>query len=451
MITLQQTRQAPVRTVDRRTVGLTVLYGLLGVNALIVTVFYIQSGPSANLLITVGRLFAVYSFLTLAFQLALVARVPWLDRRIGADRMTSIHRWTGFLVMCTLTAHILLVVTGYAQLDRHSVVAEFLNLAGTQVAVLAGAVAFGLILLVGVLSVRIARRRLPYEAWHAVHFLTYLAVVLAFTHALTQTTTFAVSPIARVYMWALWVGALGSVLVFRFLLPLIRNARQQFRVAAVVPESPDVVSVYVTGKRLQDLPAVAGQFFVWRFGVAGRRFRANPFSLSAAPDGRYLRLTAKAVGKGSAGLRLLRPGTRVFAAGPYGAFTDRNRARQNALLIAGGIGVTPIRAMLEQMTGHVVLIYRVRSHADAVLLGELRQLAHQRGAVLHVLAGPSATFRTYGPPLGAASIRVLVPDVATRDVFVCGPEGMTSTVLASMRALDVPGRQVHAERFAFAG
>jgi predicted ferric reductase len=447
---MQRIPRAPVKPVDGRAVGRAGLFGLLGVNVLIVTLFFLQAGPSANALITVARLFAVYSFLALAFQLLLAARVPWLDRRVGADRLTTIHRWTGCTVLCTLTAHILLVISGYAELDRTNAIAEFLDLAGTQVSILAGAVAFGLIVVVGLTSARIARTRLPYEAWHAMHFLTYAAVVLAFTHALTQTTTFAVSPLAKGYLWTVWIGALGSVLVFRFLLPLIRNARHQFRVAAVVPESPDVVSVYVTGRDLHKLPAVAGQFFVWRFQMPGRRFRANPFSLSAAPDGRHLRLTAKAVGTGSAGLRALRPGTRVFAAGPYGAFTHQHRTRENALLIAGGIGITPIRALLESVTGHVVLLYRVRDQRDAVLLGELRHLAHMRGATLHVLAGPTASYR-YGPPLGPAAVHGMVPDVSTRDVFVCGPAGMTSTVLATMRTLNVPAKQIHSERFVFAG
>jgi predicted ferric reductase len=424
------------------------LFGLFGVNLVIVTVFFVQAGPSVNVLITIARLFALYSFVTLAFQLVLIARVPWLDRRIGADRMTSIHRWTGFTVLCTLTAHILLVVSGYALLNRHDFFSEFVDLVGTQRVVLAGLLAFTLIVLVGVTSVRVARRRLPYEVWHAVHFVTYLAVVLAFYHALSQTSSFAVSPIARAYLWSLWLGALGSVVVCRFLLLVTRNARQRFRVMAVVSESHDVVSVYVTGNRLAELPALPGQFFVWRFAVPGRRFRANPFSLSAAPDGRSLRLTAKAVGTGSAGLRMLRPGTRVFAAGPYGAFTDLNRVCPNALLIAGGIGITPIRALLERTPGHVVLVYRVREQRDAVLLRELQHVAHQRGAVLHVLTGPSSGYAH--PPLGPAGIRALAPDVTTRDVFVCGPRGMTSDVLASLRELGVPTRQVHAERFALA-
>lgn len=451
MIITQRPAQQVVRTVDRRTIGWIGLFGLFGVNIVIVTLLFVQAGPSDNVLITVGRLLGLYATVVLAFHLLLIARVPWLDRRIGTDRSTSLHRWAGFTLLFTLAAHILLVVSGYAQDEHTGVFNELVTLIGSAASILAGAVAFGLILLVGVTSAKIARRHLRYETWHAVHFVTYAALVLAFLHQLGQSSSFGQSQLARVYMYVLWGGALGAILVCRVLTPVIRNLRHQFRVAAVVAESPDVVSVYVTGKDLHKLPARAGQFFVWRFQLRGRRFRANPFSLSAAPDGRYLRLTAKAVGSGSAGLRDLAVGTRVFAAGPYGAFTTANQAQSNALLIAGGVGVTPIRALLETIPGHVVVLYRVRTHQDAVLLRELQDIARARGAVVHLLTGPSVAYQNYGPPLSAASIAAMVPDVAHRDVFVCGPSGMTTAVLATMKELRVPARQVHSERFAFAG
>lgn len=142
--------------------------------------------------------------------------------------------------------------------------------------------------------------RLAYETWHFLHLYTYVAVVLAFTHQVAAGTTFTSSPLARAYWYALWGAALAAVLAGRVALPLWRNLRHRLRVAAVVPESDDVVSVYVTGRDLDRLPARAYQFFLWRFLSRDRWWQANPFSLSAAPDGRTLRLTAKAAYDGSA-------------------------------------------------------------------------------------------------------------------------------------------------------
>jgi len=300
-------------------------------------------------------------------------------------------------------------------------------------------------------SARFARRRMAYETWHFVHLYTYAAVVLAFTHQVALGQSFTGSPFARAYWWTLWIAALGAVLLGRVVLPVWRNLRHQLRVTAVVAESPTVVSVYMTGKRLGELPVRAGQFFLWRFLTRDRWWQANPFSLSAAPDGKSLRLTAKALGDGSSGLRTLKVGTRVFAEGPYGAFTTIHQRRANALLVAGGVGITPIRALLEEIAGHVVVLYRIGSPGDAVLLPELHALARARGAIVEVLTGPSNAGGPRGPLLGAGNIRALVPDVVDRDVFVCGPPGMTGAVLRSLRELGVPGPQVHAERFSLAG
>jgi ferredoxin-NADP reductase len=117
------------------------------------------------------------------------------------------------------------------------------------------------------------------------------------------------------------------------------------------------------------------------------------------------------------------------------------------LLIAGGIGVTPIRALLEEVTGPTIVIYRVSSTADAVLLPELERLAAQRGADLRVLAGRTGTGDPPIPPFDARSLAGMVPDVRDRDVYVCGPPPMTEAVVSGLRELGLPRGQVHYERF----
>jgi ferredoxin-NADP reductase len=253
---------------------------------------------------------------------------------------------------------------------------------------------------------------------------------------------------AKAYWWALWLVAFGALVAGRFAVPLWRNAYHQFRVASVVAESGDVVSVRVTGRHLDRLPARAGQFFIWRFPAHNHWWLANPFSLSAAPDGRSLRLTARAAGATSAGLRNVPVGSRAFLEGPYGAFTSLHRTRSGALLIAGGVGITPVRAMLEEPTpGDVVVLYRVRTEQDAVLLNEVRALVTARGGRLHVLTGRTGDGVRPFSPEGLSS---LVPDIASRDVYVCGPSAMTDAVMSALRTLRVPGQQVHAEKFSLA-
>ncbi|HEU4347247.1 MAG TPA: ferredoxin reductase family protein [Actinoplanes sp.] len=428
----------------------SVLWAAILINVVFVEVLFFTSDvPEKNTLITIGKFFGLHVALIMIFQLILIARLPFLDRRIGMDTLTSWHRWVGFTLFWTLLLHVSFIVTGYARLDGNPIPVQIVSLAGS-IPVLLGMVAFVLIVTVAIVSVRAARRRLSYETWHAIHFLLYLVIVLALIHQMFEVTTFTANSVSRAYWWLLWTFAIGALLVGRVVLPLARNRRHRFRVAAVVPESDDVVSVHVTGKHLDRLPARAGQFMLWRFPGHNRWWQVNPFSLSAAPNGASLRLTAKAIGTTSAGLRDLPVGTRVFAEGPYGAFTQMQRSREATLLIAGGVGVTPIRSLLEEMTGPVIVLYRVRTMADAVLIDEMRALADARGARVHVLPGRTGEGNPPNTPFEPAGLIALVPDIRDRDVFVCGPAPMTDAVLRSLRALRVPRAQVHAERFRLA-
>ncbi|MFI6855181.1 ferric reductase-like transmembrane domain-containing protein [Streptomyces sp. NPDC050416] len=446
MTTLQERPAAPRPGVRPRVVGRTGLYAVLLANAVVVTVFFVQAGFASNTLIVLGRLAGLYGALLMAFQLLLVARLPWFDRRIGMDRLTSWHRWTGFSVLWLLLAHAVFIVFGYAQSSSLDPVNQLVDLAETVEGVLRAITALAIIIVVGAVSARSARRRLAYETWHFIHLYTYVAVVLAFTHQVAAGTSFTSSSVARTYWYAVWGVALAAVFTGRLVLPLWRNLRHRLRVTAVVPENDDVVSVYITGRDLDRLPARAGQFFLWRFLTRDRWWQANPFSLSAAPDGRTLRLTVKRAGEGSAALRHLKAGTRVFAEGPYGAFTTLHRTRPDALLIAGGVGVTPIRALLEELDGHAVVIYRVATDRDAVLYDELRELALAKEAELHLVTGPALPDR-----LAPQELARLVPDITGRDVYLCGPPPMMNAVLGSLRELGVPPTQTHFERFSLAG
>ncbi|WP_243866892.1 ferredoxin reductase family protein [Actinophytocola oryzae] len=424
-----------------------VMWVFVAVNVVVVEVLFFTEGSGKNGVLTVAKFFGVHAALLLFCQLLLISRLPWLDRRIGMDRLSVWHRWVGFTLLWTVLTHGTLVILGYSRLGDEPVTRTFVVFAGVPESLM-GMLAAAVLVVIAATSMRGVRRRLRYETWHALHLLVYVVLGLAFVHQLIETTTFSSSGFAVAYWWVLWLFSFGSLVAGRFVLPLVRNARHGFRVAAVVPESDRVVSVYVTGRDLHKLRARAGQFFIWRFPGHNGWWPANPFSLSAAPDGRSLRLTAKAVGETSAGLRHVPVGGRAYLEGPYGAFTSLHRTRPGTVLIAGGVGITPVRALLEEHSGgNVIVLYRVRDEREAVLLDEVRRLVQARGGRLFLLTGRTADgVRPFDPE----RLYALVPDIADRDVFVCGPPAMTATVEAALRRLRVPGRQVHAEKFSLA-
>jgi predicted ferric reductase len=366
---------------------------------------------------------------------------------VGSDRLSLWHRLNGGYTTTLLVAHAVLTIVGYAGTDRTSVLHETNVVIRSYPDMVAATV--GLLLLVGagVTSARIARRRLRYETWYFIHLYVYLAIALSFAHELATGNDFITHPLNRTVWVALYVVTFGLLIGYRIVVPLVNAGRSQLRVADVVPEPGGAVSVYVTGRHLERLRAEAGQFFRWRFLRRDSWWHSHPFSLSAAPNPRFLRLTAKGVGDHSRELRRLRRGTRVIAEGPYGGFTARRRTRRKVLLVAGGVGVTALRAMIETIPaapGDLTLIYRARDEDHVLFRSELDQLERARGATVHYLLG----HRDQRPnPLGPVRLQTLIPDIADHDVYLCGPPGMIDMVRKSLRSLGLSRSQMHSERF----
>jgi predicted ferric reductase len=444
----------------RRSRGLRTEHVVLALlaNVAVVTGIWIGHGGLDQLsqrggwLVAGGQLAGLYGALAVLVQLLVMSRSPWLERGIGRDQLASAHRWVGFVAVSLLIAHATLITLGYAATSSTGLGAELWKLLTTYPDVLMAAAGLAAFVAVGVTSLRAARRRLPYETWQFVHLYAYLAVTLAFAHQLANGADFADDPVTRAYWAALHVACVGLVLVFRFGRPVALALRHRARVAAVVPEAPGVVSIHVTGRRFDLLAAEAGQFFSLRFLTPLWWFRSHPFSLSAVPDGRSMRFTVKALGDHTAALQELRPGTRVVLEGPYGTMTVSARTSDRVLLVAGGIGITPLRAILEALPpgpGATVLLFRASRPEDLVFRGEIEALARASGAHVHYLVGRRTDPGVPAEPFTPEWLATYVPDVATRDVYVCGPEAMNAAVVRAARRLGVAHHRIHTERFAF--
>ncbi len=402
-----------------------------------------------------GRLAGLLAADLMLLQVLAMARIPWLEAVVGQDRLARWHRIAGFTGFDLLVVHIAIVTLGYAATDSRNAVSELVHLVLTYPGMLLALAAFVALILVVVTSIRKARKRLRYESWHLLHLYAYLGVGLALPHQIWTGSDFVNSPWARTYWETLYVGTLAAVLVFRVGLPLARSVRYRLQVDAVVDEAPGVVSVHLRGHRLNRLPVAAGQFFLFRFLGAPGWTRAHPFSLSAAPHHTAMRVTVKALGEDSAALHHLARGTRVFVEGPYGTLTRAVRTRRHVTFLASGVGLTPLRALAEELAyqpGEVTLIHRVRDNAGRLFTRELDQLAAARGLRVIVLPGPRRRDGSWLPEVqppesDAAALRALVPDIAGNDVYVCGPDEWTSSAIAAARSCGVPPERIHLERF----
>ena len=379
-----------------------------------------------------------------------MARIPALERGLGADRLARWHSAGGRYTVCLAVAHTLLIIWGYAVTAHTNVVHQTTSLILTYPDVLMGTVALFLLVGVGVASARAARRRLSYETWHFIHLYTYLAIALAFSHQFSTGADFVSNANAR-WLWSALYVAVGALLLwYRLITPIRAAFRHQLRVVDVQRENADVVTVYIAGRHLDELGTEAGQFFRWRFLTRELWWASNPYSLSAAPRSDLLRVTVKVAGSHSAALLALKPGTKVLAEGPYGAFTASRRTRRKVLLLAGGVGITPLRALFETLPGapgDITMIYRANASDDLVLRRELDWIAAQRGATVHYLLGlPQQGARDH---LSANRLTKLVPDLPERDVFLCGPPPMMAAAQRGLREAGVPRRHIHHESFTF--
>jgi ferredoxin-NADP reductase len=397
-----------------------------------------------------GRVTGLLAGYGVIVLVALMARIPPLERGIGADKLARWHAMGGRYTVSLVVAHALLITWGYAVQAHTNVISQTSTLLMSYPDVLMATVGGLLLVAVGIVSARAARRRMRYETWYYLHLYTYVAVALAFSHQFADGADFIDNRGARGAWSLLYLSVAAAIVWYRFALPIVQAFRHRLRVQSVRTEGPGVVSIVVTGKHLDDLRAEAGQFFRWRFLTRGLWWAANPYSLSAPPHGDLLRITVKVAGEHSAALLRLRPGTRVVAEGPYGALIGARRRHRKALLIAGGVGITPLRSLFESLPGgpgDVRLIYRASRDSDVVLYPELAAIARERGAGLHVLTGSRAQLGY--DPLSAAGLLATVPDLREHDVYVCGPDGMTRAVRAALREAKVSRRQIHSESFAF--
>lgn len=430
---------------------LTVLLFFSGL-ATSVSLWLFDTQPGAindtpTLMMAVGRITGLIAGYLLFIQLLMMSRVSWLEEWVGARDLLRWHRWLGTTLVVTMLTHIVFIVYGYALTAETGVVEQGWTIITTLPEMVSAAVAAGLLVLISVISIRFARNKLPYELWHLIHLSAYGVLLLGYSHQVATGADLS-GRFASVFWPSLAALVIAALVWGRLVEPLWLNLQHRFEVAEVVAEGANTFSIYIDGRNLDRLSAQAGQFMRWRFLTANGWWQSHPFSLSAAPNSQWLRLTVTAVGGHTAKLAEMQPGTSIWAEGPFGTFTAQRRTRRRALLIAGGSGIAPIRALLEDMPPDTIVIYRASRPDELVFREELEDLAERRDAWVRYIVGsrndpgPRRLFTANG-------LLGLVPDVNRRDVYLCGPPGLVSAAVQTLRELEVPDSQLHLDPFEF--
>jgi predicted ferric reductase len=378
----------------------------------------------------------------------LVSRIPWVERGVGHDRLVTWHRKLGPWSLYLIGAHVLFISLSFAGQDQVMLVVELWRMLTTFDWMWWALLGFVLMIMAGVTSYKKARAKMSYETWWIIHIYTYIAIAASFMHQVLNGQMFVNHPLNRLFWTALYVLMAAAIIVYRFGIPLVRSLRHNLVVEKVVVEGPGIISIIMKGRKLHQLAAEGGQFFSWRFLTRGHALMSHPYSLSAAPTEHYLRITVKDLGDHSRSVAYLKKGTRVFVEGPYGAFTAGRATTKHIVLVGGGVGITPVRALLDEFKNGVEidLLYRASREEDLVLRDELDYLAaHSDGTIrIHYLVGSRREH-----PMDAKALKKLVPRISDSDIYICGPGPLVETVKEAVADLGVPKNRFHEEAFAF--
>lgn len=378
------------------------------------------------------------------FGVALVARPKNVERAFGLDQLFVWHRYLGEAMAIAVGVHVVAGLLEWTQGDGFwSAVQDSTGRQPYMAAATVGAVLIGV---VTVTSLRSIRRKFAYETWYFLHLTAYFALAVSFSHQIVTGGDFARDTVAR---W-IWIGLHGLVIAMllwgRFV-PTFAAMWKPLHVRSIERLTDDTASIVLGGPTLQSLKAEAGQFFLLRPLRRDLWWQTHPFSLAAAPTALGLEFSVKDRGDASAAIAQLERGTQVAIEGPYGICTPDVAAGRKLIFVAGGIGIAPIRALMQRLEpgSEPVLLYRARRTKDLVHLEELRRLADSKGGTVLTLVGPSASLADRDP-FGADSLVAAVPDIAERVAVLCGPERLLFAARKGLIDVGVSSLDIHYER-----
>ena len=383
----------------------------------------------------------------LALQLALPARLGVVARPLGAEVAIRLHRHMADVLVAAIAAHVALVVVGD---PSNLALFDPLGAPWRAQAALASCAALGALIVSSVLRRRL---RLGYARWRGLHnAFGVAALALGLLHAIGVDRYLTAGP-AGVLAGGLAAVGLVALVELRLLRPR-RLARRPYLVERVEKERGGATTLALRAAGHGGHRFRPGQFAWLKLANSPHALVEHPFSYSSsATRPKRPAFTIKAYGDFTSRAAHLQPGTRVLLDGPHGSYRPRRQA-ERFVLIAGGIGITPIISQLRTAADNgdqrpYLLVYGSLRWLDITFREQLEQL-HQRLdlRVLHVLTEPPPGWQGETGFIDTDLLaRQLPPDLSRADVFVCGPPPMLTATLAALERLGVAPEHVHAEQF----
>ncbi|MSO59921.1 MAG: hypothetical protein EXQ63_06310 [Ilumatobacteraceae bacterium] len=402
------------------------------------------SGGWSNGWRAAASLTGLYTSLCGMVGLMLSARIKTIERAIGLDHLFIWHRIAGDTMGLLLAVHIFTSIPAEMPV-RGGFINTVLDFTGREPYMALTAIGSAIVVVVVVLSLKDIRNKVSYETWYFVHLTVYFGLAASFSHQITLGSMLSNDRYVRV-VWVATSAAIFSTALFGRWWKVFGSVSRPLHIQAINKETDDTFSMLLGGRNILRLRGDAGQFVMIRLLVAGQWWKTNPYSLSAVPTTAGLRVTIKDRGDASSATRLLRVGNRVAVEGPYGVTTPEIFDTGRPLFIAGGVGVTPVCALLQRLpiNSRPTVLLRARHENEVAHLAEIRALANRCGGEVLVLTGRTAALKGKDP-FSAKSLLRTVPDLASRVVLVCGPTSLMFAARKGVHEAGVSKSDIHME------
>ncbi|MDE2203061.1 MAG: 2Fe-2S iron-sulfur cluster binding domain-containing protein [Burkholderiaceae bacterium] len=413
--------------------------------------------------------------LLLSVQYSPVAHWPY--RRIP---LFGIHKWTGYGAFFLALLHPAWLPL--AKAANFTVLAVFYPIVAPEQPVINGLGGLAAYTLIFVVITAFLRQRFQYAFWKKLHYASYVVIVSFLIHGvLVDPSLKPGTPVdfldgGKIFVEAcalLCVGLIAWRVTFGKKLRLANTqaaAAQRLRmasawrgrlsVAKIIDVSPDVKTfrlIDLDGKRLP-FDFRPGQYLSFRINDGERSFIRN-YSISSAPnqpDFCDISVRRQENGRGSTWLHTnIEVGESLDCQGPHGTFTFTGAEATSLVMIAGGIGITPLLSVLRHLAARnwphdVYLLFAVRTPADILFRDELADIKrHYPRLKLLILPTHVTGFEWHGPHglITAEILAGFVPQLQHRRVHLCGPGPMMEAATALLRGLGVPDAQIYTESF----
>ena len=410
------------------------------------------TGDVFGMLLCYGRLSGLLAVFLALLQILLISRAKWIESCFGHDRLAHAHGIIGFSILVLLIIHPIFLSIGQSIQSETTYLEQFVDFCKNYEDVFAALISLIIICIVVISSIFVRLKKLNYEIWYYIHLFLYVAILLAFGHQMEVGSDINASVIFKYYWYFLYAFVFLNLIYYRFLRPLLSFCKHRFQVSGIQLETPGVTSVYIDGQNMNDFRSNPGQFIFLRFLAKGFFWEKHPFSISGRLEEGKIRVSVKALGNFTKKIPKLLSGTYAIIDGPHGIFTSDNCKSSKFLLIAGGIGITPIISIAQEMVINqtdTILIYSNRNSKNIAFKDELDTLHEESMGKLKVIHLISEDHDWTGEKgrLDKDKIIRLIPDYNEREVFLCGPPVMIKSVFSILAELNIPKKRIHFEKF----